>query len=131
MLIHANTVRKFSVILALSLSTLLAAACGTLVGAGVGAAGGAAVGAATAIVVGLVAVRPGPVVHDLGGDRGVELGPEAPPGHERLRAAVGLGDPGPARRRSRSAPTMPMKVRPMSDAKTTSMPNGMLDARRS
>jgi len=47
MFIHANTVRRFSLIFALSLSTLLAAACGTLVGAGVGAAGGAAVGAAT------------------------------------------------------------------------------------
>jgi len=45
--ISASTIRRFVIVLALSLSTLMTAACGTLVGAGVGAAGGAAVGAAT------------------------------------------------------------------------------------
>lgn len=45
--LYANAMRRFVVVLALSLSTLITAACGTLVGAGVGAAGGAAVGAAT------------------------------------------------------------------------------------
>ena len=45
--LYANMMRRFVVVLALSLTTLITAACGTLVGAGVGAAGGAAVGAAT------------------------------------------------------------------------------------
>ncbi len=45
--VHANAMRRFVVVLALSLSALVAPACGTLVGAGVGAGGGAAVGAAT------------------------------------------------------------------------------------
>src|SRR5438046_2401862 len=40
----------------------------------------------------LVAVRADPLVHDLGGDLGVELQAQAPPGHERLRAGVAVGD---------------------------------------